>query len=216
MSSLAAQAWQEQGAAKIILVRHGRTHYNAEGRLQGQVDIELDEAGLEQAAVGMAALAQQYRADRFVTSDLTRARQTAAAYTAATGIEPIVDERLRERGFGSWEGKSGTELAEEFPEEFARWRAGMDSPIIGAEPRDDAAARIAEALRDHAAQTVDGGVLVVVSHGAAISAGITNMLGLQASAWRGLTGMNNVHWARLERSRPEAMPDWRLTAFNVH
>ncbi|GAA2245784.1 histidine phosphatase family protein [Rarobacter faecitabidus] len=203
------------GAGTIILVRHGRTRFNAEGRLQGQIDIELDETGIEQARLGAAALAEHYQPDRLVTSDLIRAHDTAAAYAEVTGSELIVDERLRERGFGIWEGKSGQELHEEFPEEFERWRAGLDSPIIGAEPRDASAARIAEALREHAAATKAGGVLVVVSHGAAISGGITNMLGLDAGNWRGLTGLNNVHWARLERSRPDATPPWRLTGFNI-
>lgn len=203
------------GAATIILVRHGQTRFNAEGRLQGQIDIELDDTGVAQATAGAKALAEAYRADRLVTSDLVRAYETARAYSDVTGLELVVDERFRERGFGIWEGKSGAELAEEYPEEFARWRSGLDSPIIGAEPRDVAAARIADALLDHAAQTKPGGVLVVVSHGAAISGGITRMLGLDASTWRGLTGLQNVHWARLERSRPDATPPWRLTGFNI-
>ncbi|SNS50831.1 probable phosphoglycerate mutase [Micrococcales bacterium KH10] len=206
---------QVAGAGTIVLLRHGRTAYNAQGRLQGQIDIPLDRIGTWQAVEGARALAASFEADLVVTSDLVRARQTADEYTRLIGGSAIVDERLRERGFGIWEGKSGEELAAGWPEEFALWRKGIDSPGVGAEPRDVAAARVAEAVLDYAAQVRDGGVLVVVSHGAAISSAVSHILGLDPLTWRGLTGLNNVHWAQLERSKPGANPSWRLTGFNV-
>ncbi len=204
-----------KGAGTIVLLRHGRTAYNAQARLQGQVDIPLDDIGRWQAIEGANALAATHRADRLVTSDLSRAHATAAQYAQLVDIELIVDPRLRERGFGLWEGKSAVELAAGWPQEWALWRAGKDSASVGAEPRDEAAARVADAIREHAALTTEGGTLVVVSHGAAISAAVTNLLGLNAAEWRGLSGLNNVHWVQVERSRRGSNPQWRLTGFNM-
>ncbi len=203
------------GARTIVLLRHGRTAFNAQGRLQGQVDIPLDDVGLWQARRGAQALAAVHRGSLIVASDLTRAAQTAQEYAVLVGQEVVSDARLRERGFGLWEGKSADELSAAWPEQWALWRQGIDSPEVGAEPRGEAAHRVAAAVREHAASVPDGGTLVVVSHGAAISAAVTAMLDLDAGQWRGLTGLNNVHWAQLDRSRPGATPSWRLTGFNV-
>lgn len=211
----AADMRERSGARTIVLLRHGRTAFNAQGRLQGQIDIPLDDVGLWQAQTGASALAAVHRASAVVVSDLTRAVQTAQEYGRLVGLDPIPDARLRERGFGLWEGKSADELAAEWPEQWALWRQGIDSPEVEAEPRGDAASRVAAAVREHAAAVPDGGTLVVVSHGAAISAAVTAMLGLDAGQWRGLTGLNNVHWAQLDRSRRGATPSWRLTGFNV-
>lgn len=85
----------------IVLVRHGRTAYNAAMRLQGQVDIPLDDIGRWQAAEAAKVLAQSPLATPFIlASDLERARDTARVIGDALGVEVHTDARLRERGFG--------------------------------------------------------------------------------------------------------------------
>ncbi len=203
-------------ASTVVLLRHARTAYNAALRLQGQIDIPLDDVGRWQAQEGAAALASSHRATRVVTSDLVRAADTAAAYAEALGgVTVQTDVRLRERSFGEWEGLTGEELAERWPEEYAAWRRGKDPVRAGAETKAAVAARVAESVREHASELGSDETLVVVSHGAAISLAVTALLGLDPDGWRGIAGMHNVHWSHLHRSGPDAVPEWRLVAHNV-
>ncbi|GII98252.1 putative phosphoglycerate mutase [Sediminihabitans luteus] len=203
-------------AGTIVLLRHGRTAYNAAMRLQGQVDIALDDVGQWQAEQGGRALASAHRATRVVASDLSRAAATAEAYAAALGgREVILDARVRERSFGEWEGLTGPEIKAGWPDEHAAWRAGGEPTSTGAELKIDVAARMVAAITEHAADLADDETLVVVSHGAAITLAVTGLLGLDAGTWRGVAGLHNVHWSHLHRSGPGATPDWRLVAHNV-
>lgn len=201
-------------ARTVVLWRHGRTAYNAEGRLQGQVDIELDDVGRWQAAQAAVLLATQHPSVRILSSDLGRARATAQALGDLTGTEVEVDPRLRERSFGEWEGLHGDEIASRWPEAHARWRSGHDPERVGAETRTEVAARMAQAVEEHAATCVDR-TLVVVSHGAAITLGLTALLGLDADGWRGLVGLHNAHWAVVRASTGDAVPPWRLAGLNL-
>lgn len=199
-------------ASTVLLWRHGQTDYNASGKLQGQVDIALNEIGRAQAAAAAEVL-MRVRPARIVSSDLDRAHATAQVLAERLGTEVHLDERLRERGFGQWEGLTHPEIAERWPEQFGVWTGGGHPEGIGAETRGEAGQRLAAAVREEAA-AMDGGVLVITSHGAAISSGITSLLGLDAEDWRGITGLGNCHWSVL-RENPGSAPDWRLTAHNV-
>ncbi|WP_402469130.1 histidine phosphatase family protein [Isoptericola aurantiacus] len=202
-------------AGTVVLLRHGRTAYNATLRLQGQIDIPLDEVGRWQAAQGAAALVTSHRAARIVSSDLERAVDTAAAYAELVDLDVLTDPRLRERSFGDWEGLTSEEIAERWPAEHAEWRRGGEPLGVGAETKADVSRRTGEAVAEHAATLGRDECLVVVSHGAAVSLAITGLLGLDASTWRGISGMHNVHWSHLHRSAAGAVPGWRLVAHNV-
>ncbi|WP_277211654.1 histidine phosphatase family protein [Isoptericola croceus] len=202
-------------AGTIVLLRHGRTAYNAAIRLQGQIDIPLDEVGRWQAAEGAAALVASHRASRVVSSDLVRAVDTANAYAALVEATVETDVRLRERSFGEWEGLTPDEMAAGWPAERDQWRRGGEPTGIGAETKAAVAARMVPAILEHADRLGGDECLVVVSHGAAISLAITGLLGLDAATWRGISGMHNVHWSHLHRSAPGAVPGWRLVAHNV-
>jgi len=203
-------------AGTVVLLRHARTAYNASLRLQGQIDIPLDDVGRWQAGEGGSALASSHRATRIVSSDLGRALETATAYADALGGALVqTDARLRERGFGEWEGMTGEELSARWPEEYAAWRRGAEPAGAGAESKAEVAARMAEAVAEHAEQLDDDATLVLVSHGAAISLAVTALLGLDPTSWRGLAGMHNVHWSHLHRAGLGAVPAWRLVAHNV-
>ena len=89
-------------AGTLVLVRHGRTEYNAAQRLQGQVDIPLDDVGRWQAEVGAQALLARFSPTAIVSSDLQRAAATAQYLGDAVGLEVAYDARLRERSFGAW------------------------------------------------------------------------------------------------------------------
>ncbi|MEK8109656.1 histidine phosphatase family protein [Micromonospora sp. M12] len=83
----------------------------------------LNDRGRDQARAAAPLLAA-LRPDAIVASDLSRAAETAAALAALTGLPVSTDARLRERHFGQWQGLHLTEVAERFPEEYSRWRAG--------------------------------------------------------------------------------------------
>ena len=86
---------------RIIFWRHGRTEWNAERRFQGQTDVPLDDLGRKQAAHA-AQLLSGLEPDGIVSSDLSRARETAEALAVLTGLSVVTDERLRETYAGQW------------------------------------------------------------------------------------------------------------------
>jgi probable phosphoglycerate mutase len=204
-------------ASTVVLLRHGRTPWNVASRIQGQTDVPLDEVGRWQAAETAAALVRRVRADVVVTSDLSRAADTARAYAGLLGLEVVTDERLRERGFGQWEGLLGKEVEERWPDKYAIWRHGGEAPGVPpeGESRRATAERVAGAVNEHAERLENGKTLVVVSHGAAINLALTLMLGLDPAAWRGMVGLDNAHWAELRRARGDLAPAWRISAHNL-
>lgn len=199
-------------ATTVLLWRHGQTDYNASGRLQGQVDIALNETGRAQAVAAAKVLAR-VQPDRIISSDLSRAHTTAQTLAELVGLDVSTDERLRERSFGQWEGLTHAEIADRWPEQFAQWQSGRHPEQVGAETRGATGHRVAEVVAETAA-AMDDGVVVITSHGAAISSGITALLGLDAEAWRGITGLGNCHWSVL-RPNDGSVPAWRVAAHNV-
>ena len=100
---------------EILLARHGETDWNIGRRVQGHTDIPLNAAGVDQAR----ALAEQLAGEPLTavfSSDLSRALDTATAVANAHGLVVVVDPRLREKNFGTWEGLTDVEIAERFPD----------------------------------------------------------------------------------------------------
>ncbi|HWJ31297.1 MAG TPA: histidine phosphatase family protein [Gaiellaceae bacterium] len=148
----------------LLLVRHGETDWNRDARWQGHSDTPLNEVGRDQARRLAAELGE---VDVVYSSDLARARETAEILAEPIGLEVRVDPRLRERGFGAWEGKNAAEIEREFADEHARWLAGEAPGAADAEPFTDFGARVeefvAEVLLRHPGETV-----LVVGHGGTI------------------------------------------------
>jgi broad specificity phosphatase PhoE len=149
----------------LLLVRHGETDWNREGRWQGGSDTQLNDVGREQANALAATL--DGTVDAVYSSDLARARETAEILAAKHGLQVNLDKRLRERGFGVWEGLTNDDIQQRDAETFERWRLGEGPGPEDAEPFDTFAARISsfldELLERHAEEEV-----LVVSHGGSI------------------------------------------------
>ena len=201
-------------AGRLLLVRHGRTAYNSQARLQGQVDIPLDDVGRWQARTAAALLLARHEPTIVVTSDLLRAHETASFLARAAGLELVVDPRLRERGFGVWEGLTGDDLRRDWPDEFAVWRAGGQPEGVGAESRAEVAVRTSEGIAEHVAALGRDDTLVVVSHGSAISSAVGALLGMPEH-WHGFSGMLNAHWTELVATRGDFEPAWRMVGYNL-
>ncbi len=153
----------------IWLARHGETAANAEGRVQGSLDLPLNERGREQArALAEEAAALGLRA--IYTSQLDRARETAQIVGERVGLEPLIDERFAESRRGAWEGRLLREIEAEEPEAWGAWQRGGDFRFPGGgESLPEHVARVAEALAG-----VEAGDLpaLVVCHGGSVRAAL--------------------------------------------
>ena len=186
----------EPAAARtLVLLRHGRTAWNREGRAQGHLDVELDELGHAQARAAAAALAGR-GATALWTSDLSRARQTAAYVEAATGLVAVADARLREYDLGARSGLTRAEFAERFPEEHAAWIAGALAPgMAGEETTEQVRARVGAALAECLASLAAGETGIVVLHGACLKVGLYALLEWPWASSRTLRVLDNCGWA---------------------
>ena len=109
-------------ATRLIAVRHGETAWNVEARLQGQLDVPLNERGHEQARRTAHWLAED-APEVVVSSDLARAQATAQAIASFNRIPLELDVGLRERSFGRFQGMTHMEVAERWPEQSQRWKS---------------------------------------------------------------------------------------------
>ena len=183
---------------RLILLRHGRTAWNDDGRAQGHADVELDAVGQEQAAAAAPYLSSLDPAALW-SSDLTRARQTCAPLEQATGLSAKYDARLREFDVGARQGMTFAEFEQSFPAEFASWVRGDDTARVpGAEVAADVEQRVVPALREALEALRDGETGIVVMHGACIKVGLLALLDWPASAYATIRGMDNCGWATLE------------------
>jgi probable phosphoglycerate mutase len=151
-------------ATRIIAVRHGETAWNVDARIQGQLDIGLNDTGRWQARrVGEALAAEEITA--VYSSDLGRAHQTAQSISEVKGIPVIADEGLRERSFGIFEGKTFDEIHEAWPDHAHNWRKRIPEwqPPDGGESLLELRARVTRTMQELAARH-PGEQIVVVAH----------------------------------------------------
>lgn len=194
---------------RLLLLRHGQTAWNLEGRGQGHADIPLDEVGRAQAAEAGAYVAKLTPAAVW-SSDLSRARDTATAI----GLPVTVDARLREINLGAHEGRTLREWQAQDPAGYAAWRSGHDVRRGGGETYAEVAARAMPAVEQALAGLPDPhDLLVVVSHGGAIRALTTALLELPAAPWARLVGLGNCCCALLGEAGDGR--GWRLAAYGV-
>jgi probable phosphoglycerate mutase len=145
---------------RVLLVRHGQSEWNAEGRWQGQADASLSDLGRRQAHEAAKALGA---VDAVWASDLERAAETAAIISADLGVGPVVlDPDLRERDAGEFSGLTRDEIEVRFP----GYLASRTRPP-GWEPDEHLVARAFRAVRS-IANAVGGGEVLAVTHGGVI------------------------------------------------
>ena len=107
---------------RILAIRHGETAWNVDTRIQGHLDVDLNDQGRWQAQRLAQSLAQRDAIDHIYSSDLSRAHNTARAIAQATGAPITVTPGLRERHFGFFQGKTFAEIEATWPEDTRRWR----------------------------------------------------------------------------------------------
>lgn len=148
----------------LLLIRHGQTDWNVQGRYTGQSDIPLNEVGREQAQQAAAQLRHE-PPDVIMTSDLIRAYETAEIIAEACDIPVKTDPRLREINQGVWEGMYFLDIKARFAAEFAAREA---DPLSVAPPGGETVGQVRErviAAITEAVRTYPGKRIAVVAHG---------------------------------------------------
>jgi XTP/dITP diphosphohydrolase len=162
-SALRAAIERVAAPTSFLLIRHAESVWNAQERWQGHGDPPLSERGIAQAEALGRVLAEE-RADALISSDLTRARQTAVILGRALGLEPRCDARLRELDVGRWVGLTRREIEACDAEALERFEAeDPDLCAGGGESRAQIRARVRRAFRE-LARELPGARLVVVTH----------------------------------------------------
>lgn len=168
---------------RIVAVRHGETDWNAEMRMQGQLDAALSARGRWQVGRVAEALADD-GIEAIVASDLARAHDTARAIAARTGLPVATDAGLRERCFGVFEGSTYAEIDARWPDAAARWRRHDPDfgPDGGETLRGFSARAVAAAARIAAGHA--GRTIALVTHGGVLDCLYRAALGLDLAAPR--------------------------------
>lgn len=185
-------------ATRIIAIRHGETAWNVDTRIQGQLDIPLNDKGRWQAQRLARALATDEPPAALYSSDLRRAWDTAQSIARSTGLAATTDGGLRERRFGDFEGKTFVELEASWPAETAQWRRRDPH---WAPPGGESLL----AVRERVVQTVHrlaalhaGEQIVLVSHGGVMDVLYRAATGLEIGAPRtwtlGNASINRLLW----------------------
>jgi glucosyl-3-phosphoglycerate phosphatase len=201
---------------RLILLRHGQTDYNVDGRMQGHLDSHLTPTGHEQAAVAAPVLAK-LAPDRLISSDLSRAVDTAELVGAACGLPVKFDPRLRETHLGRWQGYTVAEIDREYPGAIATWRSDPGWAPPAGESRIAVVARARPVVDELDAELADSDdrseTVLLVAHGGVIAGLVTGLMDLPTSVWPSFGGLGNCRWAVL--ARRDDHPRWRLAGYNI-
>jgi probable phosphoglycerate mutase len=185
---------------QLVLIRHGETAWNAEHRIQGQLDIPLSPTGVRQATRLAERLAGE-PIDAIYSSELARAWLTAVPLAARLELDVIPEPRLRERSFGIFEGKTLDEIAARHPEDFRAWRERDPAwSMAGGETGQSLIDRVVDALHDIAARHA-GGAVALVTHGGVLDVAYRAARALSWNAPREHQ-MLNASINRLHATRP--------------
>lgn len=192
----------------LVLWRHGESEYNAGARMQGQLDPPLTPRGgdqAEHAATELAALGP----DALLSSDLSRAADTAAYLQQRCGRAVSLDARLRETHLGLWQGRTTAEVEACWPGLIEAWRGHPAWEPPGGESRirvADRAAQLVDELDRDGPETA-----VLCTHGGLIAGLTPLLLGVPVVAWMAFPPVGNAHWATLRRHGT----GWRLASYNT-
>jgi len=192
---------------RLCIVRHGETAWNAEHRVQGQLDVPLNAIGQAQALAAAKVLALE-KFDAIYSSDLSRARQTAQQTATALSMSIIEEKDLRERHYGIFERLTYAEVKVRYPEDYARFDA-----------RDpDYAFRTGESLKDFSARAI-GIVSAIAERHQGQSVAVFTHGGVLDKLYRFVTGMplsaeRNFRIPNAALNRIEVTPSgWQVRAW---
>ena len=185
-------------ARRLLLLRHGQTAWNANGTFQGQRDVPLDDEGRRQAHA-VAKRLEGRKIHALVSSDLSRAAETARIVNARLGLEIHWDARLREIDIGEWSGRKSKDVVPQESGLAAAIQRGEDPPRGGAETLAMLRERVQAGLFD-ALRLAPGGTLLMVAHG-----------GVSRTVASILLGLPDAFAGRLSSGRNTSIGEFKLT-----
>ena len=161
-----------QSDTQLFVFRHGQTDWNQEGRFQGHTDVPLNLTGIAQAQA-LVPLLQDRGMERIVSSDLSRARETALIVASALGIPVDIDSRLREAHLGQAQGLTLPEIEGKLGKDVVtRWRSSAvtdaDVRYVGGETGREVLARTLQAIDDLVTATDRAQRIGISTHGGVI------------------------------------------------
>jgi broad specificity phosphatase PhoE len=145
-----------------------------------------------------------------VSSDLSRARDTARAVCEHVGLPLHLDERLRETHFGQWQGLTGPEIVLRWPVEYEAWRSWTGHAVEGESPV-QVAARARCVVEEWLPSLADDQALLLVTHGGTARALVGTLTDLPPDSWYRLAPLGNTCWSTLVEERGQ----WRLERHNT-
>jgi broad specificity phosphatase PhoE len=176
----------------LVLVRHGRTLANAEGRLLGRSNVGLDDTGRQQAEATVALIGP---VDRVVSSPLERARQTAAYF----GAEVEIDDRWIELDYGEWDGRRVRDVE---PLEWVQWQGDLDFAPPGGESLRTVGFRVRAACNELLTEAVEK-TIVVVTHVSPLKSAVAWALGVgDETSWRCFVAPGSISRVRVTIGGP--------------
>ena len=184
---------------RILAIRHGETSWNVDTRLQGHLDIPLNDVGRRQAQHLARSLVECDAIDAVYASDLSRAHHTAQAIAQALGKTVITHTGLRERHFGAFQGRTFAEIETELPDHAWHWRKRTPdwTPPDGGESLLVLRERIVNTVNELAARHA-GEQIVLVAHGGVLDVlyRVSTCMSLQAPRTWQLTNtaVNRLLW----------------------
>jgi broad specificity phosphatase PhoE len=184
---------------RLLLIRHGETDWNSEGRIQGHTNTLLNARGIEQAERLAARLASE-TIDAIYTSPLARARVTADRIAREHGIAAIPDVRLKEKYLGDFEGITGAEFEQQHGEIYRAWReSAVHYPLPGEETPIALQERVRAFLDRVRAEHLDGAQVAVVSHGGTLGMLLATLISLDINRrfpfWFDNASISQVDWS---------------------
>ena len=197
---------ERSAGPRLLLVRHGETDWNRQGRFQGQIDIPLNATGQAQAEAAGQALAA-VPIDRAYTSSMARPRQTAEAILRCHPGVPLTSTRgLVEIGHGLWEGRLESEIAEGWPELLAAWKVAPETvQMPEGETIQQVWDRSMETWQRIASALQDTETALVVAHDAVNKTILCALLGLSpANIWAIKQGNGGITVIDYPRGASEA------------
>jgi len=195
--------------ARFYFLRHGETAWNAQGRLCGSTDVPLSDVGRRQAQ-SLALRLRPIAVDALYSSPLSRAWETASLIGETIGMEPLVDYRLAELNYGTWEGRTFAEIERDTRAAYEAWDA---DPAHLAPPRGETGLQLIQRVMPFLAEVAERhqqGTVVVVCHKTVCRLIACHILGVPLIEYRRRITIDNAALNILEVMEGR----WRVVTLN--